>query len=222
MGYQNLDLTTLSGKKVVIKDTEGCGIGGAWVEGLGDINPTSMNLPVRGQELIDKGIKNIEIDPDFGYEWFSFGYPRTAVVLSKESSIAIRKKAKEDWDAKMAATREKVKEEKAKLETNVPGIGELQAAYAAEAEYRSAFAAAMEDEQNDGVRMPTPPTVNIEELEAKYPLAALYIKADNFSGAENYAKAAAGRKAKDILADGGDPLEAARILDNWLSDVYID
>lgn len=223
MGCEHLDLRTIKGRKVVIKDTDGCGIGGAWIEGVGDVNASSMNIPVRGRVLLDKGITGIEeIDPDFGYENFSFGYPAAAVVLSKESSIALREQNKKDWDAKMAAVREKMKAEEAELAKNVPGIEELKAAYAAKAEYRRAFNAAMEDEYNDGVHMPVLPTANIEELEAKYPIAALYLKADSYTYSENYAKSAAGDKAKAILADGGDHIEAARILDNWLNDVYVD
>jgi len=94
-------------------------------------------------------------------------------------------------------------EAEAKLKANVPGLDELRAAYEqAEQEYE-AFARMMDDEQNDGARPPKP-AANPAELAAKYPVAAAYLKAEAWSMASHYAKAAAGRKAMERIANGED------------------
>ena len=94
-------------------------------------------------------------------------------------------------------------EAEAKLKANVPGLDELRAAYEdAEREYQE-FRAMMKNEYNDGARPPKP-AANPAELAAKYPVAAAYLKAEAWSMASHYAKAAAGRKAMENIANGED------------------
>ena len=57
--YESLtNLKTLRGRAVKIKNPKDCGIGGAWVEGVGDVNAGSFDIPVRGSTLIKSGIKD--------------------------------------------------------------------------------------------------------------------------------------------------------------------
>lgn len=75
----------------------------------------------------------------------------------------------------------------------------------------------MEDEQNDGVSMPTRPTSNIDELESKFPLAKLYLKAESYLEASNYEKMLAGEKAIKMLLSDADTQEVQKVLDNWFN-----
>jgi len=104
----------------------------------------------------------------------------------------------------------------AEKEANLPGLKELRAAIADEVRYREQFNRMMDDEGNDGACPPKPVTVNSKELAVKYPRAALYIKAENYSLASHYAKSAAGDKAMRLLEKGGNLKEAEEILNNWL------
>lgn len=49
---------------------------------------------------------------------------------------------------------------------------------------------------------------DLNEAAKKYPLAAAYAKAESYSMAHNYAKAAAGRRAMRAIESGADPLQA--------------
>jgi len=94
-------------------------------------------------------------------------------------------------------------EAEAKLKANVPGLDELRAAYEQEYEAFARMMDMMDDEQNDGARPPKP-AANPAELAVKYPVAAAYLKAEAWSMASHYAKAAAGRKAMENIANGED------------------
>lgn len=118
---------------------------------------------------------------------------------------------KNEWQAEQAA-------EKAALEAKIPGITTLQEAYEAEETYRAEFSHAMEAEDRDGVVMPTPPKTNIAALEERYPRAALYIKADDYSCAMHDQKAAAGKKAKQMLEEGADLAAVEEVLNGWLPE----
>lgn len=88
--YESLtNLKTIKGYAIKIKNpTKNFGIGGAWVEGLGDIAVGSFTLPlVQGKDLIKYGI---DADPDFYYERLVFGYPAHNIVLDKASTLAIQ------------------------------------------------------------------------------------------------------------------------------------
>ena len=86
--YESLtNLKSIGGRTVKIKNPiHNYGIGGAWVEGIGDINVGSFSI-VCGKDLIKCGL---DADPDFHYEFLSFDYPTKNVVLDKESTLAIR------------------------------------------------------------------------------------------------------------------------------------
>lgn len=115
-----------------------------------------------------------------------------------------------------------IEAEEVRLEKLFPGLRLLRAAHQGEAAYLAAFDRMMANEQNDGVNPPARPAVNTDDLSAQYPRAALYIKAESFTGAANDRKAAAGEKAKALLEVGGSEEEVNSILNNWLGDTYID
>ena len=103
------------------------------------------------------------------------------------------------------------------LRRNVPGIEELEAARNAEARYDRAFGRMMDDEDNDGARPPAAPKgPSAREMAAKYPRAALYLKAEGYWLGSHDARVAAGERAMKLLAEGGSEEEARKVLDNWL------
>jgi hypothetical protein len=56
----------------------------------------------------------------------------------------------------------------------------------------------------------------VEALEAQYPAAVAYLRAESYACASNLDKHAAGRKAKELLLSGGSVEQANEIMDNWL------
>lgn len=94
---------------------------------------------------------------------------------------------------------QKEAKEKAIAERNVKieaiqGLKEIKSAVYDIEKYHNEFNAIMDDEYNDGVFPPKKPTVNLKNLYEKYPCAAAYIKAEEWSLANNYIKAASGKK----------------------------
>lgn len=228
MKYEDLELRTLKGNKVIIKSPEEGSeigvIGGAWIEGLGDTNASTLGF-CSGASLRAwssfKGFENM-IDPDASYECFKFTSPVDgAACLDKASTDALREFKRALFWARIEQAGVRAQEEKAAEEAAIPGLRELRAAYDAEEKYRSDFAAAMEDEMRDGVGIPAMPQTNIDALAAQYPRAALYLKAEGYTNAAHHVKASAGRKALKLLREGGSVEDAAAILDNWTNDTYL-
>lgn len=225
--YDDLELKTLkTGAKVIVHDPEPgkTGIGGAWVGGVGETNAGALGIGAgRGADLIKSGhFKGVEVDPDFTYEYFKFSLPSAKgevfVVLDKESSLALQAHAKARWDQQTADILARQAEEAKALALAVPGIDELRRALDGHAHYHADFERAMEDEMRDGINMPRRPASDIAALQAQYPRAALYLKAEDYSLASHYAKASAGDKAMAILRNGGTIEDAQAVLDNWLPE----
>lgn len=105
--------------------------------------------------------------------------------------------AERDAKAAAAAARE------AKIAA-IEGLKEIKTAIYDRQRYRREFNAMMDDEFNDGARAPKLPTADIDALMAKYPRAAAYIKAENYSYAEHDVKSAAGKKALDKIINDED------------------
>lgn len=106
----------------------------------------------------------------------------------------------------------------------VPGLDELRDAYyawrSAQDDYHDRRNRAMEDEYNDGISWPAPPSDNLkkqyEALATKYPRAALYLRAERQRNsthwADNSGKGTAGAKAMKLLLDGASLEEAEAAL----------
>jgi hypothetical protein len=102
-----------------------------------------------------------------------------------------------DWDTFVEGI-------KAELLQHVPGLTELRSAIDAEIGYAKEFDAMMEDEHNDGVFPPSSPVIKASEVAARYPIAASYMEAERWEDSSHYVKSSAGKKAKKIIAQGGD------------------
>lgn len=125
-----------------------------------------------------------------------WGFVCRGMINGKDTQICAQI-PRVDWDTFTSGI-------EAELDKNVPGLQELRAAMDAEIDYAKAFEAMMDDEHNDGVFPPSLPVVKASEVAARYPIAASYIEADHWEDSSHHVKAAAGRKAKKIIAQGGD------------------
>lgn len=84
-------------------------------------------------------------------------------------------------------------------EDAIEGLRELQGARYAWEDYRQRWNKQFD---NENTRYVARPKSNPEELAQKYPRAAAYLLAQSYSGAGNYAKASAGRKAAERILNG--------------------
>lgn len=100
---------------------------------------------------------------------------------------------------------------------NVPGLSELQSSRDEQDRYSSEFARMMDDESNDGARPPRGPSgASYSDLSAKFPRAAMYLKAEAYGMSSHPDKNGAGKRAMQMILDG-EPLDAVqKVLDNWL------
>jgi len=118
---------------------------------------------------------------------------------SKNEIIAELKNRKE---AEKRARKEKAE----KLAQNVPGLEILRNARYEWEEYHYKYNRYIE---NDTLgRTPVKPATSLEQLNIQYPVAVAYLKAESYENASNYAKSAAGKKAKERIANGEDYITA--------------
>lgn len=85
----------------------------------------------------------------------------------------------------------------------IEGLKELKAAINEQNDYHYEINRRFENEALSSI-LPAQPKANVKDLKKKYPRAAAYIKAENWKYANNYAKAAAGRKALERIINGED------------------
>ena len=119
---------------------------------------------------------------------------KTEIIAELTAVKTAEIKAREDAAARLAA--------------NVPGLQALRDALSRREMYHEAFERMMDDEFNDGARPPKKPADDIDALNAQYPAAVAYLKAESWECASHYAKSSAGSKAKQAIADGADYNEA--------------
>lgn len=100
--------------------------------------------------------------------------------------------------------KEEYEEKENKKHKNIPGLVELEKIIMDWDYYQEGCSRMMEDEMNDGVNPPKRPSIEVAEIAKRYPIAAAYIKADNWSMASHYVKSAAGDKAKIAIENGED------------------
>lgn len=103
--------------------------------------------------------------------------------------------------AEADAKRKEADERTAKIAA-IEGLAEIRAARADLAAWHEEWDASFADVGGLGVRQK--PEYDFDALNAKYPRAAAYLKAETFENASNYAKASAGKKAKERIINGED------------------
>nr|DAH25601.1 MAG TPA: hypothetical protein [Caudoviricetes sp.] len=126
--------------------------------------------------------------------------PREKAVKLLKAHPAEVQEIKAALLAEQAEERETA-ERRRNLRDAIPGLKELEAAREAQATYREAFARAVDS--GDGI-YPAKPKGDPAELSARYPMAAAMLRAESYSRATNYHKAAAGQKAVERILDGED------------------
>lgn len=116
-------------------------------------------------------------------------------------------KTQEDFNEIVRAKSEIVKELKKRIDERnakieaIDGLREIESARRSIDEYNYEKSKALE--RGTSV-LPSRPEVNMNELLAKYPKAAAYLKAQSYSKAYNCGKVAAGEKALERIINGED------------------
>lgn len=124
-----------------------------------------------------------------------------AVAFVKSHKAEIIAHIKNEEDAKRRAVEERM----AKIAA-IEGLEEIRNARADLAAWHDEFNASFNDVGGLGVR--PKPEYDFDALNAQYPRAAAYLAAEAFEYAANYAKSAAGKKAKERIINGEDYKQA--------------
>ncbi len=122
---------------------------------------------------------------------------KTEILEYIEREIAEKKAAADMRQAKINA---------------IEGLKELKEVIRSWARYDAEFERRMNDECLSSIA-PKKPVVTVDEVSAKYPRAAAYIKAENMSYASNYTKSECGREALEKIINGYDYNEALKEAD---------
>ena len=93
-----------------------------------------------------------------------------------------------------------------------PGLNEIEQAMREDLAHQERFNRSFENEE----MWTQPHKSRVAELKAKYPQAAMYLKAQSYSESSNADKSHAGRKAMEMLEKGADLKEVDSVLENWL------
>jgi hypothetical protein len=183
--------TDADGYTVEILDS----VGGTWIRvsskaGKGDATSFGSNSPIQPvrQQHID-GLAKLGKNPA--------DYRLAAGVLVRLAAVPFI----ESVQAAMRAVESQAAES---LLLNVPGLAALRAARDDEDRYSEQFERMMENENNDGARPPKPVREPVAVVAARFPIAAAYLKAEDWECSTNYGKANAGTKAKARIAAGED------------------
>lgn len=95
---------------------------------------------------------------------------------------------------------------------HIEGLEDLYAACIAESRY---YEEKEKRHYREDYRPLEKPSPSSEELKVKYPIAALFLKAESYTESSNVDKFSAGQKALDLIYD--DKIEEAKeVLRNWL------
>ena len=119
------------------------------------------------------------------------------IAFVKAHKHEIMESIKAEADAKRRAS-----EERAAKIAAIEGLDEIRAAHADLAAWHEEWNRSFDDVGGLGVRQK--PEYDFGALNEKYPRAAAYLKAEAFENASNYAKASAGKKAKERIINGED------------------
>lgn len=100
----------------------------------------------------------------------------------------------------------------------IEGLNELRAAIEENNAYQESFHQMMANEGNDGIYPPKTPQYSVAELMRKYPSAAAYLEAEEYSESENYAQSTIGEKALNRMRTGEDCLLVQKEMQNEWTD----
>ncbi len=99
---------------------------------------------------------------------------------------------------------ELVAEKEARIKANVPGFDELRNIINDWDSYYESCSRMAKSEKIDGVNPTERPEVKITEIAKRYPVAAAYMKADEWSLSSHSVKSAVGDEAKSRIENGED------------------
>ena len=145
------------------------------------------------------------------------------VCRADKAALAAIKAAKPEIVAILLAQREAdlraEQERQAKIDA-IPGLREIKAARADLVNWKLEFDASFDGENGGGVGVRPKPKYDMDALHAKYPRAKAYLDAEDVAASDNDAKAAAGRKALEVIINGEDYERAVSAMEaEWKSHV---
>lgn len=167
-------------------------------------------LKYQNKEKVDEMTAN-EMIKKYGIQLYESDKIRICKLekAKKENAIEMIKSAKAECIAILTAEKEAKERESAEREAKIKaidGLKEIKSAISEWDEYQDNF--------NNFIRRggigicPQKPESDIEKLKLEYPKASAYLKAENWSRASNYAKAASGKSALEKIINSEDYNEA--------------
>lgn len=174
-----------------------------------DLTPAIEEKPDRIHKKFAKQLPDVDLD---NYLWAG------SRPHSRGLGWILRRAAAEVW-ADAVADHEAYKTERAELlKANVPGLDKLRTAYRHNRNaYKTSRRAIEETSRHGYTKTKIPEEIDTDALRAKYPRAALYLKAEDYIYASHHSKVSAGKKAMEILHTGGTIEDAKQALD-WTTD----
>lgn len=160
------------------------------------------------QELIQK--YNITLQTkltDKGWELSGMLAIREVAACKRDGKLDEIKAKKSDILAVLMEERKAEKSARTEREAKInaiPGLREIKAAQEDMKRWREEFNASFESEAGGSVGVRTKPKYDMAGLYAKYPRAKAYLEASDYSNADHYVKAAAGKKALEAIINGED------------------
>jgi hypothetical protein len=133
------------------------------------------------------------------------------------ATVCVGRKAEAVEYLKAKAAAEKAEREARRPENIIAGLSELRSAIDKIAAYDAAYNRAWE---SGDVRYPNAPDIDLDNLKAKYPRAAAYLKAEDWSCATHYAKSVAGDKARRRILAGEDYVKVIEDMEKEWEDTF--
>lgn len=133
------------------------------------------------------------------------------------ATVCVGRKAEAVDYLKAKAAAEKAEREARRPENIIAGLGELRSAIDKIAAYDAAYNRVWE---SGDVRYPNAPDIDLDSLKAKYPRAAAYLKAEDWSCASHYVKSVAGDKARKRILAGEDYVKVIAEMEREWEDTF--
>lgn len=167
---------------------------------------------MKAQELINK--YNLDISPD-GRLFSRTKLTEAAKSKIKEQKAEIIEIIKAEKEAQKAQAEKEHQEYMEKL-NGIEGLKEIEALKEKWERYNYELDRSIYS--GSGIIRATKPSETVEELEAKYPRAAAYRKACNWSNSRNYKKSSEGTKASERILNGEDYEQVIKEMEDNFSE----
>ncbi len=162
-----------------------------------------MTYTMTTKELIDAC--NIAQHCEYDFEHGKIAWENKLIIRNLAEGVTVDEIASRKqeiisyFEAQRETEAKAERERQAKIDA-IPGLAELRAAKADLKEWEEEFEASFEgDEATGGLGVRPRPQADIEAMEAQYPIAAAYLKAEAEANKSHFRFAAIGQKALDAI-----------------------